>query len=324
MKIAIGPVLFEWGKKELRRFYHQMAYESAADILYIGEVVCGRRSHLTVPELLQLAQELQPSGKEIVFSTFGLVMNDEEQLFIRQLVTMAQQHGLMVEVNDMAGLAIGEGSDMVAGPHINSYNPETIAFLATVGVRRVVFPVELSRDMIAAIIRKRPPQPLEYELFAWGRLPLSLSARCYTARAFQLSKANCQYRCGDYPDGLPLHTQTGEPFLTINGVQMMSDATFNLIREIELLQQIGVDVVRLSPQSQGMLERTAVWRQRLDGQLSAIDGQAALTRLDATASYCNGYFYGQAGLDLVEAVATVVAMEHDSTENLEECCHADR
>ncbi|MBF0158526.1 MAG: U32 family peptidase [Magnetococcales bacterium] len=309
MKLAIGPVLFEWGKKGLRDFYHRMAYESAADILYIGEVVCGRRSHLTLDELVQLAQELKPSGKEIVLSTLGLVMNDEEQEFIRRLVAVADQQQWMVEVNDMAGLAIGEGKAMVAGLHINSYNPETIGFLSTVGVRRVVFPVELSRDMMAAIIAQRRPSALQYELLAWGRLPLALSARCYTARAFHLSKANCQYRCGDYPDGLPLQTQTGDPFLTINGIQMMSERKFNLIEATESLQQMGIDIVRLSPQSQGMTELTALWRARLDGQISGVEAKAELVHLDPSASYCNGYFYGRAGLDLVDAVTAVAAMD---------------
>jgi collagenase-like PrtC family protease len=43
---------------------------------------------------------------------------------------------------------------------------------------------------------------METELFGYGRLPLAFSARCFTARHYNLQKDDCQFRCLDHPDGL--------------------------------------------------------------------------------------------------------------------------
>ncbi|MBF0176022.1 MAG: U32 family peptidase [Magnetococcales bacterium] len=298
MKIAIGPVLYEWGKKGLRDFYRRMAETTSADILYIGEVVCSKRNHLSPEEMAQLAEALRPTGKEIVFSTLGLVMTEEEQLYLRQVIQEATRLGVMFEANDMAGVAIGEGCLMVAGPHITTYNPETLDFLAGVGVRRVVAPVELSQAMIAGIMQQIRSQ-VEMEVFAYGRLPLTFSARCYTARAFRLPKTNCQYKCGEFPDGMIMKTQEDEPLLNINGVQTLSARVFNLVAEVEQLAASGVKIVRLSPQSQGMEEIVHIWHERLSGRMDVSEALQRLQTINHDEPFCNGYYHGRAGLDFV-------------------------
>ncbi|MBF0153908.1 MAG: U32 family peptidase [Magnetococcales bacterium] len=299
MKIAIGPVLYEWGKKGLRDFYRRMAEESAADILYIGEVICSKRNHLTPDDMARLAEELRSTGKEIVFSTLGLVMTEEEQVYVRQVVQQAVALGILFEANDMAGVAIGEGHPMVAGPHITTYNPETLDFLAGVGVRRMVVPVELSQAMIAGIIRQSRT-PVQVEVFAYGRLPLTFSARCYTARAFRLPKANCQYKCGEFPDGMVMKTQDGEPFLNINGIQTLSERLVNLVGDVEELASTGVEIVRLSPQSRDMTAIVNIWQERLAGRMDAIEALARLRDINHNEPFCNGYYHGRAGLDFVD------------------------
>ncbi|MBF0215295.1 MAG: U32 family peptidase, partial [Magnetococcales bacterium] len=198
MKISIGPVLFEWGRSALKEFYRRMAFETSADVLYLGEVVCSKRQGVPLDELETLARELIPSGKELVISTLGLVMSDEEQEELHRLKDLAVGLGLKLEANDMGGVGVGEGQALVAGPHVNVYNPATLDFLQEVGVVRMVFPVELPADSMAGMINAPRVKPMEFEVFAHGRLPLTFSARCYTARAFRLSKANCQYKCGDF------------------------------------------------------------------------------------------------------------------------------
>ncbi|WP_193771023.1 U32 family peptidase [Candidatus Magnetaquicoccus inordinatus] len=301
MKIAIGPCLFEWGKRAVRQFYQRMAFETEADILYIGEVVCSKRSHLHAEELAQLAEELLPSGKQIIFSTLGLVMNEGEQSALRQIAAEARRLGVWLEVNDMGGMGIAEGQPMVAGPHINTYNAETVAFLARVGVKRVVLPVELAHSAMRCIMTGTAAP--EMEVFAYGRLPLTFSARCYTARAFHLPKSNCQYKCGDFPDGMEVRTQEDDSFLTVNGVQTMSARLYNLLADLPILRNMAVDVLRLSPQSQAMPEIVALWKQALDGRM---DGQEALQRLrelNAHEAFCNGYFHGRPGLQWIDSAA---------------------
>ncbi|MBF0584343.1 MAG: U32 family peptidase [Magnetococcales bacterium] len=299
MKIAIGPCLFEWGKKAIRQFYQRMAFETDADILYIGEVVCSKRYHLTPQELGELAELLKPSGKTVVFSTLGLVMNAEEESALRQVADEANRQGVWLEVNDMGGMGIGEGQSLVAGPHINTYNSATVAFLARTGVKRVVLPVELAQPALAAIIAGCGAERPEMELFAFGHLPLTFSARCYTARAFQLSKSNCQYKCGDFPDGMIIHTQEQEQFLNINGTETMSARVCNLIQELPQLRQMGVDVLRLSPQSQQMAAVVTIWKQALDHKIAGDEALARLQEIHKGEPFCNGYFHGRPGLEFV-------------------------
>ncbi|MBF0095847.1 MAG: U32 family peptidase [Magnetococcales bacterium] len=299
MKIAIGPCLFEWGKKGIRQFYQQMAYETEADILYIGEVVCSKRNQLSPEELASLAEALQPSGKQIVFSTLGLLMNEGEQSTLRQIADEAQRLGVWLEVNDMGGMGVAEGQPMVAGPHINTYNAETVAFLARVGVKRVVLPVELPHAAMRCIMAG--DHAPEMEVFAYGRLPLTFSARCYTARAFHLAKSNCQYKCGDFPDGMEVRTQEDASFLTVNGTQTMSALLYNLLPDLPLLQRMGVNVLRLSPQSKAMPEIVSIWKQTMDGRMATQEALQRLRELNTDEAFCNGYFHGRPGLQWIES-----------------------
>ncbi|MBF0193233.1 MAG: U32 family peptidase [Magnetococcales bacterium] len=298
MRISIGPCLFDWGKKGITDFYKKMAFETDADILYIGEVVCSKRLHLSPKELVKLAKELKSSGKEVVLSMLGLVMTEEEQVEIRKMAKLAKDAGLRIEANDMASIGVGEGQPMVAGPHICSYNPETLDFLKEVGVERVVLPVELSANYISGVCRD--VKSIESEVFAYGRLPLTFSARCYTARAFNLPKGNCQYKCGDYPDGMPMHTQENKQFLVINGIETMSELVYNLIADLKTLQKMKVDILRLSPQSKNMKDVVKIWKSTMDGKIESQEAIAKLLEINGNDPFCNGYFHERPGLEFVQ------------------------
>src|ERR1019366_10738355 len=97
-------------------------------------------------------------------------------------------------------------------------------------------------------LQQHRPAGMATEVFGYGRLPLALSARCLTARRYNLSKDSCEFRCIDHPDGMPLATREGQPFLTLNGIQTQSAQTYNLVRELGELSPLGVDVLRISPQ----------------------------------------------------------------------------
>src|SRR5690606_33702067 len=111
-------------------------------------------------------------------------------------------------------------------------------------------------------------------------------------------KDNCQYVCMDHPDGLLLETKESQPFLTINGIQTQSALVYTLIHELDDLRELGVDVLRLSPQSQHMAHVVAAFRQVLDGLEQPSEAHARLMPL-MPAGPCNGYWYGRAGLDMV-------------------------
>src|SRR3546814_5039709 len=98
---------------------------------------------------------------------------------------------------------------------------------------------------------------METEVFAYGRMPLAFSARCFTARHRNIPKDNCQYVCMDHPDGLLLQTRESQPFLVLNGIQTQSALVYNLINELQEMRDLGVDVLRISPQSQRSEEHTS-------------------------------------------------------------------
>jgi collagenase-like PrtC family protease len=240
---------------------------------------------------------LSAAGKEVVLSTMALVEAQSELMTMRRLTDTADY---MLEANDMGAVHMRAGQGpYVAGPHLNIYNCETLALHRELGARRWVMPVELSRQTLKDIQACRP-EGLETEVFAFGRMPLAFSARCFTARAFNLPKDDCQLRCGDYSEGLSMDSQDGEHFLVMNGIQTQSAATCNLIGSLPEMAELGVEVVRLSPQAQHMGQVAEAFRKVIDGQLSPAEGQAALEGL-TTGQPCNGYWYGEAGMAWQEA-----------------------
>ncbi len=290
MKLALGPLLYFWPREQVFDFYRAAAHWPVATV-YLGEVVCGKRRTMTPEAWLEIADLLAAAGKEVVLSTMALVEAESELLTQRRLAEVGRYP---LEANDWGAVKLAAGRPFVAGPHLNLYNGETLALLAELGARRFVLPVELSAETLAQLQAERPAG-MEAELFAWGRLPLAFSARCFTARAHHLPKDDCQFRCADYPDGLLLESQEGHPFLAMNGIQTQSAQSANLIHALPQMAQLGVDRVRLSPQSRGMEQVVNGFAEVLAGaDPAAVD--ARLQRL-APAGTCNGYWWGQAGMD---------------------------
>lgn len=297
MKLSLGPILYFWERDAVFAFYRELA-RAPVDVVYLGEAVCAKRRALKRADWLALAEELAAAGKEVVLTTLALIEAESELSSLRRIVENGR---CRIEANDMAAvnLAAQRGVPFVAGPHINTYNAGTLALVAKAGARRWVMPVELDRESLAALQAARPAG-VETEVFAFGRLPLAFSARCFTARAHNVPKDQCGFRCLDYPDGTLLATQERQPFLVLNGIQTQSAETYNLIAEIGAMRKLGVDVVRLSPQARDMREIVDVFRTVLDGTL---DSAAAQTRLAPYIAHgaCNGYWHGRPGMSWVTA-----------------------
>ncbi len=290
-RLALGPILFYWPKEQVPDFYRNIA-ETPVDIVYLGETVCSKRRQLRLEDWLEIAETLTAAGKEVVLSTLTLVEAESELITLRRI---CENDRYLVEANDLGAVHLLEGSPFITGPSVNLYNARSLAVLAAAGLKRWVLPVELSRDTLAALQRERP-EGLESEVFAFGKLPLAFSARCFTARAHNLPKDDCQYRCLDDPDGLPLATQEGAPFLNLNGIQTQSAQTFNLLPHLDDLKRLGVDVLRISPQSLGTERVIETFRRCLDGEMGIKEGVKGLARLMPQGP-CDGYWLGTPGLE---------------------------
>lgn len=296
MKISLAAVQYFWDRSTLMAFYAQAA-ETPLDIIYLGETVCSKRRALSVADWLALAQDLASTGKEVVLSTLTLIEAESELSHAR---TLLEKFDGMIEANDYAVLRMAQQlrRPVCAGSTLNVYHPLTLRTLQECGVQRWVAPVEMSGTSLHDLLQQYPLEtaisPPQTEVLSYGRLPLAHSARCYTARFANLPKDQCEFRCADYPEGLPLFSQEQQGLFQINGIQTQSFARCNLVPHWQQLQQLGVDVMRISASTPDCLGVVQVLRDLIDGQSGRIPASSD--------EDCNGYWFGVAGMKHVSLI----------------------
>lgn len=265
MKLSLGPLQYFWPRQATLAFYHAVG-NWPVDIVYLGETVCSKRRELGVRDWLALADSLREAGKDVVLSTLSLVEAESELGVVRRQVGNGRY---LVEANDLSAVQLcrERGVPFVGGPSLNIYNHRALALLMEDGMQRWVPGTEQGRVLLQQMRAAREAEGgamPELEMLAWGRLPLAYSARCFTARALDLPKDQCGFRCIEHPDGLPLATREGEPFLTINGIQVQGTEVVDMAPQRDELAASGVDVLRISPQASGMEDVVARFRRALD------------------------------------------------------------
>ncbi len=291
MKLSLGPLQYFWPRERTLAFYRE-AIHWPVDIVYLGETVCSKRRELRTTDWLALAEELAASGKQIVLSTLALIEAESELSVLDRQISHG---GFWIEANDLSAVQLckEKGRPFVAGPTLNVYNHRALAMLGEDGLRRWVPGVEQGRTLIGelkdAFVADGGTMP-ELEVIGWGRLPLSFSARCFTARALDVPKDQCGFRCIDYPDGMPLATREGRPFLRINGISVQGEEITDLGPELPELRALGVDILRLYPQAEGM---EAIVRH--------FDAARGASEAPARIGERNGYWHGEPGMRMPAA-----------------------
>jgi collagenase-like PrtC family protease len=124
-----------------------------------------------------------------------------------------------------------------------------------------------------------------------------LSARCYHARAHDLTKDSCLFVCDHDPDGMVLNTLEGRPFLTINGIQTQSYTCLNLVNELDELISSGISRFRISPQSTGTVAVTQIFHDLLNRKLSPAEASEKLHECGLDAPFSNGFYHQQPGFE---------------------------
>ncbi len=292
MKLSIGPIQYFWERQRVLDFY-QLAADSAAEIIYLGEVICSKRRLIKFDDWLAIGKELEQSGKQVILSSLTLLEAASEASSLKKLCA---NDSFMVEANDISAVQLlsSAGKSFVTGPSVNIYNGRTLNLLAGKGLKRWVMPVELGLDTLKDLQALRP-EGVETEVFALGRLPLAYSARCYTARSHNLPKDDCQYKCIDYPDGRILETQEDQEFLVLNGIQTQSALTHQVLDQLPELAALGVDVLRISPQYNGTMQIIDIFDiARNNNEINSLSDKL-LELLPHGA--CNGYLVERAGMD---------------------------
>ncbi len=296
MKLSLGPLLYFWSLDDIESFYQSML-DTPVDILYLGETVCSKRRSLGFEQWMELAASLRDSKpvkgqpKEIVLSTLSLIEAESE---LKTLRRYCDNGDFLVEANDMAAVQLLSEKKIPfsIGPTINVYNAQTLAVMQKQGLQRWVMPVELSRHTLSGILNDMDEMgikdKIETEIFSYGHMPLALSARCFTARAHNLPKDQCDLKCIDYPDGLQVKSQEDQSLFTLNGIQTLSGLRYDLYNELEEMQSMGVDIVRISPRSRQTKEIINAYYQKIN----KLEDKAAYT----IAENCNGYWHGEPGM----------------------------
>ena len=296
LKLSLGAIQYYWPKQTVFAWYDRIA-DTDADIIYLGETVCARRHELRLADWLAIADNLAAAGKEVLLASQTLLESESD---LKRLRKIAKQARYPIEANDMGAvkLARDHGHPFVAGSSLNLYNEHTLALVRRLGAYRWQPPAELSRDKLATLLAASA-DPGETELFAWGKIPLAYSSRCFTARHYNLNKDNCQFRCLEHPHGMSMDTREKTPFLTINGIQTMSHGSQCLLAHHADIAALGVGILRLSPQLEHMAEIISLHRQTLDGSIPAADALRELAPL-ALGALVDGYWHGNPGIEKIK------------------------
>ncbi|MFQ5442376.1 MAG: U32 family peptidase [Thermodesulfobacteriota bacterium] len=292
MELTLGPVLYEWARDDILKFYHEVG-ETSIDRVYLGEVICAKKRSFLPEDIASIAGMLSRKGKKVVLSSLAVVSNEKELDLTRELARLPYP----IEANDMSVLNMVDPArrEVFAGPHITTYNVPSIEFLKSAGIRRVTFPVELSRDSIAYCIKNTG---IDGEVFSFGRLPLAFSWRCYTLRARGLTRADCRRNCKDEPEGMVIKSLEEKPLFTLSGTAILSAAACSLAGAVEDLKDIGVKGLRISPQYKGTAEVIEIFRKRVEGTLCP-DGALEQLKALGGGGLCNGWYHGGAGKDFL-------------------------
>jgi collagenase-like PrtC family protease len=95
-----------------------------------------------------------------------------------------------------------------------------------------------------------------------------------------------------------MDSQEGEQFFTINGIQTQSGRVQHLLPHWQEMQQLGVDIMRLSPQPNHMTAIIQRYAQAINGEPTDADVASLLS-----APACDGYWRGESGMDYIAAKA---------------------
>lgn len=296
IKLTLGPLFFHWPADKLTSFYHRIADEAPVERVHVGEVVCGKRMPFSDPVWPDIIERLERGGKEVVLSTLAAPTTVRERRSIEELCS----DGRLVEINDITALPARSGRPFVVGPFLNVYNEATARFLIQRGASTICPPVELSLTAIGEIALACPEA--EFEAFAFGRLPLALSGRCYHARLHGLHKDSCQFICEKDPDGLAVDTLDDQEFLAINGVQTLSNQVQAVVLDPAEFLSRGVRRLRLSPHTTDMVEVVKTYRALIEGREDPKDARFLLSSLNLPGILVDGYAHGKPGWQAVASV----------------------
>jgi collagenase-like PrtC family protease len=291
-ELTLGPLLFHWAADKKRDFYFKIADEAPIGTVYLGEVVCSKRSPFFEPYYADVAERLQRAGKKIVFSSLAEVMVPRER---KMTAGLCAPGDFEIEANDASSLYHLRGRPHRIGQYFNVYNEETLMKLAQNGATHIALPAELPHEAIASLGKAAQKEGVGLEVQVYGRVGLALSARCYHARAHGRTKDDCRFVCEKDPDGMLLKTLDERGFLCVNGVQTLSYACLNLVHEMCGIMESGVRFFRLSAHDCDMVGLAECFAAVLRGTMTPEEAMRRIAEKGLAAPPSNGFYHAKEG-----------------------------
>ena len=234
------------------------AIDHGADAVYIGASRFGARvaAGNSVADIAQLCRYAHPFGAK-VYVTVNTIIYDDELDDTRQLLEELENIGadaILVQDSSLFTLhsslitphssLITHHSSLItphsslplhASTQTDNRTPEKVAWLRSLGFRRVVLARELSVDEIREIHRQVPD--VELEVFVHGALCVSYSGQCYASQYCFGRSANrgaCAQFCR-----LPFDLVDSEGRMIEQGRHLLSLKDLCLIDHLEELMEAG-------------------------------------------------------------------------------------
>jgi collagenase-like PrtC family protease len=292
-ELTVGPLMFNWSPNAFVDFYARIAEEAPVDRVVVGELVCSKRLPFYADRIPEVVARLERGGKTVALASLALPTLERERRAAHEL---AEQTEHDVEIDDLTLLRwMRPERRFAVGPLVNVYNDNTLTYLARLGARRFCLPPELPIGSVEVLAKAARALDARVEVWAYGRIPLAISSRCYHARVHGLTKDSCQFVCANDLDGLTARTLDGADFLAVNGVQTLSHVTASLIGDCDRLAAAGVGALRLSPHSGDFVAVTQAFADAAAGRISAEEALARLAKISPDAEFSNGFLFGDHG-----------------------------
>ena len=213
------------------------AIDHGADAVYIGASRFGARvaAGNSVADIAQLCRYAHPFGAK-VYVTVNTIIYDDELDDTRRLLDELEKAGAdAILVQDSSLFTLHSSLPFHASTQTDNRTPEKVAWLRSLGFRRVVLARELSVDEIREIHRQVPD--VELEVFVHGALCVSYSGQCYASQYCFGRSANrgaCAQFCR-----LPFDLADSNGQVIEQGRHLLSLKDLCLIDHLEELMEAG-------------------------------------------------------------------------------------
>jgi putative protease len=264
------------------------AIENGADAVYFGIAGIGKYNarvraknipRENLKNIMQLLHNRAMSG----YVTLNTLVHDDELAELEQLIREIAEAGVDAIIVQDIGLAVlakqfCPNLPIHASTQMSLASPLSIKLAASLGLKRIVLPRELSLQQIREI---RKTTNIEIEVFVHGSLCISFSGQCYASLSLGGRSAN--RGCCAQPCRMPYSLIDNN--CTNNPAQILSPCDLAALPLLEQLTAASVNSLkiegRLKP-AKYVAEVTRIYRETLDyiGQKNNLSTQTNQTAIN--------------------------------------------